>query len=130
MRKMAVISVSLNDKNLEVLDKMEKELGLAGRSEAIRACLRAAEAEVKERASLIGEVEGVLITVHRKRDEQSFEESVHHHTDIISTQLHSHLKNGKCLDVILIKGSADSVKSLMDEFHKEKDLEYLKFIQS
>jgi len=55
---------------------------------------------------------------------------VHHHTDIISTQLHSHLKNGKCLDVILIKGSADSVKSLMDEFHKEKDLEYLKFIQS
>ena len=130
MRKMAVISVSLNERNLEVLDKMEKELGLAGRSEAIRACLRAAETELKERAILHGEVEGVLITVHRERKDQNFEESTHHHMDVISTQLHSHLKNGKCLNVLLIKGQAEDVKNLMDDFQRGKDLEYLKFIPS
>jgi CopG family nickel-responsive transcriptional regulator len=130
MRKMAVISVSLNERNLEVLDNLEKELGLAGRSEAIRACLRSAEAELKERATLKGEVEGVLVTVHRKRDDQSFDDPAHHHMDIITTQLHSHLKNDKCLNVIVIKGQAERVKRLMDDIHKGKDLEYLKFIPS
>ena len=35
------------------------------------AVLEKLPAELKERASLTGEVEGVLITVHRKRDEQN-----------------------------------------------------------
>ena len=52
---MTVISVSLTDKNLEDLDKLQKRsVGLAGRSEAIRVCLRSAESEIRDRDSMEG----------------------------------------------------------------------------
>ncbi len=47
---MTVISVSLTEKNLEDLDKLQKILGLTGISESIQVCLKSAKrGYVKER---------------------------------------------------------------------------------
>ena len=48
MRNMTVISVSLTDRNIQDLDRLQDILGLAGRSETIRVCLRSAEEEIRE----------------------------------------------------------------------------------
>jgi len=130
MRSVAVVSVSLTDKNLEVLNRLQKEFGLAGRSETIRACVRSAEATLKEREALTGIVEGVLIAVHRQAEGENLEESVHHRLDIITTQVHTHLNNGKCLDVFFIKGEAEGVKELLTAFQRDECLEYIKFVPS
>jgi len=127
---MAVISVSLTDRNIEVLGRIQKELGLAGRSEAIRACLRSAEMEAKERDSLRGAVEGILIVMHHQSDENELDESKHEYQEIITTQMHSHLRNGKCLDIFLVRGMADGVRKMLAAFQKDEGLEYVKFIQS
>lgn len=127
---MPVISISLTDKNIEALNRIQKALGLAGRSEAIRFCLRSAETETKERDSLRGEVEGILIIVHRQSDENELDESKHDYQEIITTQMHSHLRNGKCLDIFLVRGIADRVRRMLAAFQKDEGLEYVKFIQS
>ena len=127
---MSIVSVSLTEKNLEVLKKIQKDLGLAGRSEAIRVCLRSAEGEAKERDSLTGEIEGVLIAVHRASDGDELDESRHEFQEIISTQVHSHLRNGKCLDIFLVRGMGDRVRKMLGAFQKDEGLEYVKFLQS
>lgn len=127
---MPIISISLTERNLEVLRKIQKDLGLTGRSEAIRVCLRSAEGEAKERDSLSGDVEGVLIAVHRASDGDDLDESRHEFQEIITTQIHSHLKNGKCLDLFLVSGVADRVRKMLSVFQKDEGLEYVKFLQS
>jgi len=130
MRNMTVISVSLTDKNLEDLDKLQDILGLAGRSEAIRVCMRSAEAEIKEREKLEGDVEGIMISVHRTENGHGIDEMRHEFQENIKTQVHSHLKNGKCLDVFLVGGSADEIRKMLASFQKDEFLEYIKFVRS
>lgn len=127
---MPIVSVSLTEKNLEVIDRMQDAFGLKGRSEAIRACLRSTEDDIREREGLLGEVEGVLIVVHETHDSKDLDYIRHDFKDLIGTQIHSHLKNDKCLEVFIINGMAEQVKELIRRFRSTDDLEYVKFVQS
>lgn len=124
---MPIVSVSLTERNLDALDMLQKVYGLTGRSEAVRVCIRSAETEVRERGVLQGDVEGVLITIHLA---EGVDENRHDYQEIITTQIHSHLKNGKCLNVFLIRGQAATVKAMLSELQGSEHMEYVKFIQS
>ena len=126
---MTIISVSLTDKNLEELDRLQKALGLAGRSEAIRVCLRATVDEIRGREKMQGELEGIMIVIHGS-DGHGLDEIIHEHQAIITTQVHSHLKNRKCLDVFLVGGKAEAIRKMLSSFQKNESLEYIKFVQS
>jgi CopG family transcriptional regulator, nickel-responsive regulator len=130
MSNMTVISVSLTDKNIEDLDKFQKLLGLAGRSEAIRVCLRSAETEIRERETMKGLIEGILIAVHKAEEGHGLDDARHKYQQNIATQVHSHLKNGKCLDVFLIGGDSSTIREIMADFQKDESIEYIKFVQS
>jgi CopG family nickel-responsive transcriptional regulator len=130
MSNMSVISVSLTDKNIEDLDKFQKLLGLAGRSETIRVCLRSAETELRERESLKGDVEGILIAVHKAENGHGLDEARHRYQKNITTQIHSHLKSGKCLDVFLVSGDSATIREVIADLQKDESLEYIKFVQS
>jgi len=127
---MPVISVSLTDHNIELLDELKKVLGLAGRSEAIRACLRSAEAELKEREQLEGDVEGVLIIVHNSHSAPKLDMIRHAYQDQVSTQLHSHLRNNKCLEIFIIRGEGERIRQMLSIFHSTDQFEYIKFFRS
>jgi CopG family nickel-responsive transcriptional regulator len=127
---MPIVSVSLTEKNLEVIDRMQEAFGLKGRSEAIRACLRSTEDDIREREELTGNVEGVLIVVHESHDSKDLDHIRHDFRELIGTQIHSHLNNDKCLEVFIINGIATQVKELIRRFRSTDDLEYVKFVQS
>jgi CopG family nickel-responsive transcriptional regulator len=103
---MPIISVSLNEDSVKALDKVQKAHQLTGRSEAMRVCIRSAEAEVRDRESLKGEVEGVLIVVHGTHGAPDLEDLSHSYQEVVATQIHSHLRNHKCLEVFIVRGSA------------------------
>jgi CopG family nickel-responsive transcriptional regulator len=128
--KMPIVSVSLTDKNLDVIDRMQDAFGLKGRSEAIRACLRSTEDEIREREGLVGEVEGVLVVVHESHNSRELDNIRHIYREIIRTQIHSHLNNDKCLEVFIINGNADDVKNLITGFRSTDDIDYVKFVHS
>jgi CopG family nickel-responsive transcriptional regulator len=125
---MPVVSVSLTEKNIELLERIQDSFGLTGRSEAIRACLRSAEIEMRKKDELRGEVEGVLVIVHDSHRSNKLDEMRHEFQEQVSTQIHSHLENSKCLEVFIVKGKADDIRKMLDTFRGEDRFEYIQFV--
>ena len=121
---MSIISISFSEENLRSLDHLQKANNLSGRSEAMRVALRCAEAEVRDRESLNGEVEGVLIVA------PVLDALKHDFQQITPTQIHSHLKSNKCLEVFIIRGEAALVQEMVASFQKDDMINYVKFVQS
>jgi len=127
---MPIVSISLSEDNIKALDKVQRAHGLSGRSEAMRVCLRSAEAEVRDRESLKGEVEGVLIVVHGSHGAPDLGDISHSYQQVVATQIHSHLRNHKCLEVFIVRGPSLPVQDMIASFQKDDQIDYVKFVQS
>lgn len=127
---MSIISISLDEESIKALDSITESLNLKSRSEAVRMSIRAAEAELKESDDFKGIVEGVMIIVHEHHCNQWVNIIQHRYNELIKTQLHSHLKNGKCLELMIISGDGGLVGSMMREIHSTGEARYLKFVRS
>jgi len=127
---MTVISISLPDDSIETLEKIREQLDLSGRSEAVRASIRIAESEMRETEKLDGDVEGVLIIVHSAHHDQWVGMLQHRYESIIRTQLHSHLQNRKCLEVMIISSGPSVFEKMMKEIYGVGKADYVKFVRS
>ncbi len=127
---MGIISISLNDKLLKEINKLEKEQGYSGRSEVIRAGLRLLVNEEREKSKLSGEIEGVIIVVNQERYNEDISKIRHEFNDIIKTQIHNHLESHKCLQIFVIKGNAEKVKIILKKFQTCKKAEYVNLVIS
>lgn len=116
---MSNISVSLTESNLHLLDRLASELGLSGRSEAVRAALRSLEDEVRERRSLSGTVEAALIVIEDPQRTNGIDQVHHSTSDILRGQVHSHLKDGRCVEVMLIRGNAEEVSAMVNRLRAD-----------
>lgn len=125
---MPIISVSLNDKILEEIDLLQKELGFSGRSEVIRAGIRMLLADNKEQEKLEGNLNSILLLIHSQKDEEIVTVIKHKFEDITSTQIHSHLKEDKCLEIFILSGDASKIKQLVKSFRKNSKIDYVKLI--
>lgn len=126
---MGIVSVSLNDENLSVLDSIQKMYGLSGRSEAVRVAINAALTEIHELEDLGGVIEGVLIIVRRNHDDPWMIRLQARYESIIRTQLHSHLQNHKCLEVMVISCMSDELRDLLRDIRSEGKADYIKFVR-
>jgi len=127
---MVIMSISLKDENVELLQDIQDRMGLGSRSEAIRVCLRAAESQLKEQEGMSGPLEGVLIIVHDSHMDSWMSLIQHRFERLVRTQLHSHLQSGKCLEVMILKGESDDIWEMIREFGKQEKAEYVKFVKS
>jgi CopG family nickel-responsive transcriptional regulator len=55
-------------------------------------------------------------------------ETKHRFEDIIKTQIHSHLRESKCLEVFVLDGDAGRVKKIAGSFQASGKMEYVKLI--
>ena len=127
---MSIVSISLTDENISALEDIQKCYGLSGRSEAIRHSIRAAETEIKEISNMEGTVEGVLVIVHKDHGDTWMGMLQHKYENHIKTQLHSHLKDRKCLEVMIISSDGETMQSLLKEIHSIGKADYVKFVRS
>lgn len=127
---MPVISVSLNENILEEMTNSQNTLGFSGRSELIRAAVRMFITEMKTQNELSGKINGVLITSHNQDTEHFVTNMKHKYEDIISTQIHSRLENGKCLEVFILEGTAERAKQMLKTLQAHKKIDYVKLIRA
>jgi len=127
---MPVISISLTEKNVEDLEVLQRELGFAGRSEAIRAAMRTLMAENSERRSMVGQVDGVLIMVNDACASGSIHDIYHDNHLLIKSHVHNHLGNHKCMNMMVLSGDAVQINDLLDKMYRLDGIAYLKFIRS
>lgn len=126
---MSIVSVSLNDENLEALDRIQDTYGLNGRSEAVRASINAALKDIRELESLEGDVEGVLIIVRGNHEDPWMMRIQGTYAPHIKTQLHSHLKNHKCLEVMVLSCDGGILSRMLRDIQSEGKADYVKFVR-
>jgi CopG family nickel-responsive transcriptional regulator len=125
---MTIISISLTDEILNEIDRLQKELGFSGRSEVMRAGARMLLADNKEKEALEGRLNSVLLLIHAQKVEDTVTEIKHEFEDIISTQIHNHLREDKCLEVFILEGDAARIKQLVRLFQTYGKMDYVKLI--
>jgi len=124
--------ISIDSGLLERFDRVVEEKGYVNRSEAIRDLIRDA---LVEQAWEAGDEETVgtvtLVYDHHVHDlsEKLTEYQHDHHERIIST-LHVHLDHHNCLEVLVIKGTARSVKRLADALIGVKGVKHGKLVMT
>ena len=125
---MTIISISLNDKLLTEIDQLQKELGFSGRSEVIRAGARMLLADNKDKEKLDGWLNSVLLLIHSQKVEDTVTAIKHEFEDIISTQIHNHLREDKCIEVFILEGDAARINDLVRLFLTTRKMDYVKLI--
>jgi CopG family nickel-responsive transcriptional regulator len=127
---MAIVSISLSEESIEALDDIQGKFGLKNRSEAVRRSINAAKAEAQVMESLEGNVEGVLIIVKKDHSDPWMNLIQAKHENEIKTQLHSHLKDHKCLEVMVISSEAKKLSAMLREIHSTGKADYVTFVKS
>jgi CopG family transcriptional regulator, nickel-responsive regulator len=127
---LTIVSISLNDENVKALDGIQEVFGLSNRSEAVRTAINAATIEAQDMKDMKGLVEGVLIIVKRDHTDPWMSLIQAKHEADIKTQLHSHLKDHKCLEVMVISSDAEKVSTMLKEIHMADKADYVRFVRS
>ncbi|MBE6527236.1 MAG: CopG family ribbon-helix-helix protein [Thermoplasmata archaeon] len=126
---MPIVSVSLGDEDVENLDRIQEQFGLKGRSDAVRTAIRQSTANLQDIQDLKGQVEGVLIAVRRDHADPWLSNIQAAHMGLVTTQLHSHLRDHKCLEVMILSGSAAEVKRMILDIEASNKAEYVRFVR-
>jgi CopG family nickel-responsive transcriptional regulator len=127
---MPVISVSLSEENLEFLDKIQDTYKLKGRSDAVRTSINSAISEMQDMENMSGNVEGILITVRHDHADPWMGIIQAKYINCIKTQIHTHLRDKKCLEVMVVSCDADELKDIMQEIKASGKADYVRFVRS
>lgn len=125
---MTIISISLNEIILKEIQKIQKGQGYSGRSEVIRAGIRNLISESKETEKLTGQLNSILILIHKHEAEDTVSNIKHDFKDITKTQIHSHLEKEKCLEIFVLQGKAERIKEMHRLFKTNKKMDIVKLI--
>jgi CopG family nickel-responsive transcriptional regulator len=125
---MSIISISLPNKLLEELDAILGEEKSATRSEVLRQAIRSYLIEYKEldkfKCSIIATV---TVLYEKKENNEELSRLRNEFRDMITAYLHSHLTETSCLEVMVIKGPAKRLKSLIDGLKANKPVKQINF---
>ncbi|MCQ4153288.1 MAG: nickel-responsive transcriptional regulator NikR [Archaeoglobi archaeon] len=111
------IGVSLPKNLLDEFDRIIKNRGYSSRSEAIRDAIRGYIADYKWLESEKGDVIGVLVVVydhHVRGVSDAIISLQHQFANIITSNMHVHLSEEQCLEIIVVKGNMEDIKKLVD----------------
>ena len=125
MSELIRFGVSIGSELLEKFDKLIGSKGYVNRSEAIRDLIRdyLVEHEWEEDVETVGAV--TLVYDHHIHELSELLTSLQHeyHTMIISS-MHIHIDEHNCLEVIVIKGKGNQVKSIADKLISTKGVKH------
>lgn len=130
MEKIIRFGVSLPDRLLQRFDRDIEKKGYANRSEAIRDLIRQSLVDSEwDRSSGETAAAVVLVYDHHQRGltGRLTSEQHEHHDNIIST-LHAHLDHDNCIEVVLLKGPAQKIKSISQRLSSAKHVKLGRFI--
>ena len=125
---MPVVSISLNDHILSELDSYQKSMGFSGRSEIIRAGIRAFVSDEKQKAGLSGKVNAILLVIHDDDFDSVASELGGDHEEKITTRMHSKIEGKRCMDLFVLKGEAEDIVEMERKYRANKHMDTVEMI--
>ena len=120
---MTVISLSIPEVLLEQMDSAITERGFASRSEITRQALRLFLKDDIQIENAQGEIVATATIIYReKADRQRLLDAQHVYSGLVSTFLHTHIQEGYCLEVIILKGQARTIKKFTDTLRANEQI--------
>ena len=108
------------------LDDMTAEKGYTNRSLAIADMIRDQLVEHRQKTGS-EEIAGTITLVydhHKQHVQETLTDIQHDHHDLIISSLHVHLDHHNCLEVLIVRGKAASVKRIADELIAAKGVKH------
>ncbi|MFQ5976278.1 MAG: nickel-responsive transcriptional regulator NikR [Candidatus Hydrothermarchaeales archaeon] len=123
------ISITLPKKLLSELDSILEETGYSSRSEGIRDALRSYILEHSTLKGLKGDVAGTITMIYDHDEHGTLEkltEFQHEFSGLIDSSLHIHLDQKHCLEVIVVRGRCEKIKTLVNRLSSTKGIKRVK----
>ena len=123
------IGVSLPENLLTKFDKIIEKRGYSSRSEGIRDAIRSYITHYEWMGDIKGRRVGTISIIydHTKRGlSNSLTEIQHDYSNIITSSLHVHLDHDNCLEVIILDGEGEDVKSVAERLMALKGVKHVK----
>jgi CopG family transcriptional regulator, nickel-responsive regulator len=125
---MTIVSLSFPDQMVKELEQIQDAGGFAGRSELVRAAIRLLIEDRKEKDSLLGHVNAVIVVTHDESNEAPITKLKHEFEDIVRTHIHNKISHSNCLELFLVEGEGKKVGSMTKAFQREEKMKSVKLI--
>jgi len=115
MKDLARVAISIDKRLMARFDKAMEEKGCTNRSEAIRDLMREAlvEREWESGEEVVGTI--TLVYNHHTRElSDTLNDLQHHFYHSIISNLHVHLDEHNCLEVMVVRGPSSDVRKIAD----------------
>lgn len=130
MAKLKRFGVSIPSELVDAFDRLIERKGYRTRSEAVRDLMRDALVE-SEWESDTGEVVGTVTIVydHAMRElARMLAHLQHHHLESIICTTHVHLDEHHCMEVVVLRGSAQQVRAIADKLISTRGVKHGKLV--
>lgn len=128
-RKVTRFSVSLPPTLVEKLDEAWKSMHYENRSKAIHDAVRTLITEFEWMREEAGRITGAILVIYYLDKPGLLDEiarAQHQFKNVISSTLHVHLEENKCLEVIAVEGSVQEVRSLAQVLTAKRGVKQVK----
>jgi CopG family transcriptional regulator, nickel-responsive regulator len=125
---MPIVSVSLPSELIESMTVIQESQGYAGRSDVVRAAIRLLLSDSREKGSLVGRVNAILVVTHDESNEEPITRLKHVYDDIVRTHIHNKMGQNNCFELFLLEGDGKKITSMTSAFQKERKLRSVKLI--
>ena len=123
-------SVSLPPSLVKDFDDSWKSMGYENRSKAVHDAFRTFITEYTWTREENEEIAGTITLLYyldKPALLNHIVETQHKFENVVVSSMHIHLTRNKCLEIIAVKGKADSIKKLSQELMTKKGVKQLKF---
>lgn len=118
---MAIVSVSLPDDLAAAVDRAVEAGGHKGRSELVRAAVRAYLQEQTALPERHGH--GSITVVYPHGKEARVSEVRHAFHDVVLSLMHTHCEPEVCMDVLLVGGDGERIGALYETLRRMRDVQ-------
>jgi CopG family nickel-responsive transcriptional regulator len=94
----------------------------------VRAAIRLLVDDRKEKDSLLGHVNAVVVVTHDESNEAPITKLKHEFEDIVKTHIHNKISHGNCVELFLVEGEGKKVASMTKAFQREEKMKSVKLI--
>jgi CopG family nickel-responsive transcriptional regulator len=125
---MPIVSLSFPDQMIKEMDQIQKSEGFAGRSELVRAAIRLLFEDSREKNTLAGHMNAIIVVTHDESNEAPITRLKHEFEVIVKTHIHNKISQNNCVELFLLEGEAKMISSMAREFQKEDKLKSVKLV--
>ncbi|RLI06127.1 nickel-responsive transcriptional regulator NikR [Candidatus Bathyarchaeota archaeon] len=124
-----MISLALPEKLLEELDQLSNLCGYTSRSEVIRDSIRNFISKYRWTSMPEGNFIATLMFIYEKErvNINLLTKLEHKFDDIIITNIHMHIEQKNCLEILILKGSGERIKELTSKISSIRNIGHVEF---